>query len=111
MTDALNVICSACGAKNGILEKVGFREVCSSCDAWMHACVNCRFWEKNSCTEPSAEKVRDPEGQNFCEWFKGREPLDSARDRKAEGRREEREATNSKAAAEEMWKKLTGKGS
>jgi hypothetical protein len=99
MTDSLNVICSACGIKNEILEKVGFREVCSSCDAWLHACVNCRFWEKSSCTEPSAEKVRDPEGQNFCEWFKTRDSGPGTRDEKTAG----------KAAAEEMWKKLTKK--
>ncbi len=99
MTDSLNVICSACGIKNEILEKVGFREVCSSCDAWLHACVNCRFWEKSSCTEPSAEKVRDPEGQNFCEWFRTRDSGPGTRDEKTAG----------KAAAEEMWKKLTKK--
>ena len=70
MTIALDIVCSACGARNSIPEKVGFRELCSSCDAWLHSCVNCRFWEKSGCIEPAAEKVRDPEGQNFCEWFK-----------------------------------------
>jgi hypothetical protein len=103
LTDSLNVICSACGIKNEILERVGFREVCSSCDAWLHACVNCRFWEKSSCTEPSAEKVRDPEGQNYCEWFQIRA--------QGAGRRAEDETSTGKAAAEEMWKKLTKKGS
>ena len=95
----MKVVCSACGTGNEIPEKVGFRDVCSSCDAWLHACVNCRFWEKNSCTEPSAEKVRDPEGQNFCEWFRTRDPGPETRDEKPAG----------KAAAEEIWKKLTKK--
>lgn len=97
----MNVVCSACGAGNEIPEKVGFREVCSSCDAWLHACVNCRFWEKGNCTEPSAEKVRDPEGQNFCEWFQNKE--------QCEVRSAECGTATAKAEAEEMWKRLTKK--
>ena len=94
----MNIVCSACGTGNDILEKVGFRDVCSSCDAWLHSCVNCRFQDKSGCTEPSAEKVRDPEGQNYCEWFKSRQEP-GARSQEPVGRDQ----------AEELWKKLMKK--
>ena len=94
----MKMTCAACSEVVKLPEKVGFRDVCSSCDAWLHACVNCSFWEKSSCTEPSAEKVRDPEGQNFCEWFKSKQEP-GAGSQEPVGRN----------AAEEMWRKLTKK--
>ena len=104
----MNIVCSACGTGNDILEKVGFRDVCSSCDAWLHSCVNCRFQDKSGCTEPSAEKVRDPEGQNFCEWFKGRIQNAEHTLRQSSGQVTQN-GTDAKAEAEELWKKLTKK--
>jgi hypothetical protein len=92
----MKIACNACGAIVELPEKVGFRDTCPSCDSWLHACVNCRFLTQGGCTEPAAEKVRDPEGQNFCEWFQNRE--------QGEGRREE---GGNRDEAEEMWKKLT----
>jgi hypothetical protein len=91
--------CSSCGSVVEILERVGFREVCPVCDAWLHACVNCRFLVAGSCTEPSAEKIRDPEMQNYCEWFKER----AEDEEKGEAKGKDRDS------AEEMWRKLTKK--
>ena len=96
----MKVTCSACGAMTQLPEKVGFSDVCSSCDSWLHSCVNCRFLVQGGCSEPAAEKVRDLEGQNFCEWFKGR--TQNAEHRTQNG-------TDAKAEAEEMWKKLMKK--
>lgn len=92
----MKMTCAACGVVVELPEKVGFRDVCPSCDAYLHSCVNCDFWVNNHCTEPSAEKVRDPEGINFCDWYRGI-VVDSA---------DKRETTGNKEAAEEMWKKL-----
>ena len=65
----VTMVCASCAAPVELEGKAGFRETCPSCDAWLHSCVNCALWVREQCTEPSAEKPRDPEGQNFCEWF------------------------------------------
>ena len=94
--------CAACGVEVELPEKVGFRDTCPSCDAYLHSCVNCGFWVNSRCTEPSAEKVRYPEGINFCDWFR-------ARTQDAVRSTQEEKAAGSKEAAEDMWKKLTKK--
>jgi hypothetical protein len=95
----MKMTCAACGTEVLLKEKAGFRETCPSCDAYLHSCVNCAFWVKSQCTEPSAERVRDPEGMNFCEWFKA----------SAEGGVRRVAEDQGRNAAEEMWKKLTTK--
>ena len=48
------------------------RAVCS-CGAWLHACLNCEFYEAglaNDCREPRAERVVDKAAGNFCDWFR-----------------------------------------
>ena len=93
------LICRKCGKSNEILERVGFRDTCSSCDSWLHSCVHCAFWSGSYCTEPSAEKVGDPEAQNYCEWYS---PSTGGETRSVEeGQR--------RAEAEELWRKLTKK--
>ena len=98
----MKIICAACREVVELPEKVGFRDTCPSCDAWLHSCVHCEFLVNSRCTEPSAEKVRDPEGINFCDWYRGRtqDAGRSTQERKEEGGKE---------AAEEMWKRLTKK--
>ena len=95
----MKMTCSACGTMVELPEKVGFRDSCPSCDAWLHSCVNCGLWINSQCTEPSAEKVRDPEGMNFCEWFQHR----------AQGAGRGAQENQGRDGAEEMWKKLTKK--
>ena len=93
------VLCQNCKTAVEVAERVGFNETCPSCGAWLHSCVHCRFWSGGQCLEPSAEKMSDPEGKNFCEWYCGI-GADSA---------DGKEKTGGKDAAEEMWRKLTGK--
>jgi len=96
------IACAACGNTVELPGRVGFRDICPSCEAWLHSCVNCEFLVNGQCTEPAAEKIRDPEGMNFCDWF-------SVRAQNAERSTQEERASGSKEAAEEMWKKLTEK--
>lgn len=82
-----------------IFERVGFRQTCEVCDTWLHSCVHCSFWSGISCTETSADKIGDPEAQNFCEWYREID-LNSAGERKTAGTKED---------AEDLWRKLTKK--
>jgi hypothetical protein len=52
--------------------KVGKRETCPKCDADLHSCRNCQFYDlgkHNQCAEPQAEWVRDKEAANYCDYF------------------------------------------
>lgn len=68
--------CHACGADIGVEERVGFRDECPRCFRALHVCLNCKHWDESAgglCKEPVAEKVRDPDRGNLCDWFTFRE--------------------------------------
>jgi len=106
----MKIVCAACGNVAHLPERVGYRDTCPSCDAWFHSCVHCALLVDSLCTEPSAEKVRDPEGQNYCDWFVP-STQDAARPSTGlgTGSTQQEKTDGSKEAAEEMWKKLTRK--
>ncbi len=68
----------ACGKCGGPLEegKPDFRALCPSCGAYLHACINCTFYDTRSHHEcrasATAEFVADKEKFNFCEEFRYR---------------------------------------
>ncbi len=52
--------------------RVGTRDTCTGCDADLHTCRNCRFYDParhNQCAETQAEWVRDKEASNYCDCF------------------------------------------
>ncbi len=98
----MKMTCASCGVSVDLPDKVGFRDTCPSCHAYLHSCVNCAFLVDGLCTEPSAEKVRDQEGINFCDWYQ-------ARTQNVERRTQEKKENGSRESAEELWKKLTKK--
>ena len=66
--------CWSCGKAVELppLKQLGFKEVCSSCHAYLHSCKGCRFHEEgrpNECQIPGTEQIRDREGGNFCDEF------------------------------------------
>lgn len=53
--------------------RMGSREACSRCDADLHCCKNCEFYDPakhNQCNESQAEWVRDKEAANYCDYFR-----------------------------------------
>ena len=64
--------CVFCDAELAADFRVMRNTRCPHCDAYLHACVQCRFHEPtlhNQCLEPEAEFVRDRQKANFCEFF------------------------------------------
>lgn len=52
--------------------KIGRLEECPHCHRDIHACVQCRHYDRaahNRCREPQAEWVPDKECANFCGYF------------------------------------------
>lgn len=69
-----SLVCWKCGIP---LETVllPFRrlEVCPECDAELHVCRMCKFYDPHvveACTEDNAEEVRNKDRANFCDYFK-----------------------------------------
>jgi len=71
MSDTL--VCWKCGASIADLPMPLSRYAsCSVCDAPLHVCKACRFYDKtrsNQCLEPIAELVYEKEKANFCELY------------------------------------------
>ncbi len=79
--------CFKCGEAIpvGSGEKVRLRDTCPKCDADLHCCLTCRFYDAgahNQCREPQAEWVRYKEEANHCDYF---EPLVGASRRRGAG--------------------------
>jgi hypothetical protein len=63
---------------------VGRRDTCPKCDADLHACRNCQFYDPgkhNQCAETRAEWVRDKEAANYCAYFQPNPTLLASTDR------------------------------
>ena len=66
------MVCHSCGRDIKLLGKVARTDECPNCNADMHCCKNCRFFDpgkNNQCNEPAAEWVRDKLKANFCDFF------------------------------------------
>jgi hypothetical protein len=89
--------CHECGTDIGIDGRVGFRDECPKCMRPLHVCLNCKHWDGGAggiCREPVAEKVRDPERANLCDWFLFQEGARGDAERRAAAR----------AAADKLFK-------
>jgi len=68
--------CRACGKVLEQERKIGRQEICPFCRNDLHSCLNCSLYDEyaqNHCREPVAERVIDPEKNNFCAFFTFRE--------------------------------------
>jgi hypothetical protein len=63
--------CPKCGHEWEGPDRVGVREECPECAAFLHTCLNCVRLDASTraCTLPDVEAVRDPGVANFCEEF------------------------------------------
>jgi hypothetical protein len=68
--------CYKCSEELVFDVKIGRRDQCPNCHAYLHCCFNCRFWDPhvhNECTENRSEFIRDRAEGNFCLYFTFRE--------------------------------------
>ena len=66
------MICHSCKSEMKFEGPISRAEVCPSCDADVHCCLNCLNYDPsahNKCREPQAEWVPDREKGNFCDLF------------------------------------------
>jgi hypothetical protein len=66
--------CFSCGQPVHVLAgaKVLKNDTCPKCEADLHCCRNCRFFDPsvhNECRETQAEWVRTKDRRNYCDYF------------------------------------------
>ena len=64
--------CYKCNEELAFDVKIGRRDMCPNCYAYLHCCKNCQFWDPsvhNECLENRAEFIRVREEGNFCLYF------------------------------------------
>lgn len=64
--------CVNCGHTIQVVGRVGKRDTCPRCDADLHTCLNCRFYDPaahNQCRETQAEWERFKDKNNYCDYF------------------------------------------
>ena len=69
-------MCHNCSTQLETDETPGRTETCPNCDADLHCCLNCRFYDPsiyNECRESQAERVLDKDRSNFCDYFSFRQ--------------------------------------
>lgn len=65
--------CYSCHKPLELYDKVSREERCPHCNADLHVCLNCLFYDPsayNECHEPVADRVVDKDRSNFCDFFK-----------------------------------------
>jgi hypothetical protein len=85
--------CHKCGGVIDI-EKISRRDECRVCGADLRVCLNCAFYDEgrsNQCFEPQAEKVKEKDRSNYCDFFQF----------KQEGTK-----ASSRETADKLWKDL-----
>ena len=67
----MRVRCRKCGAEWDVKGRIGVRDECPECAAYIHTCLYCRQYDPRlkDCRLGTTEPVRDRAGQNFCEEF------------------------------------------
>jgi len=67
----MKIRCTKCSADWEIKGRVGCRDECPECAAYVHTCTNCAHYDAatKGCRLPMTEEVHDRQGQNFCEEF------------------------------------------
>ena len=66
------MFCYNCNYDVPIKKRPWRQDTCPECNAYLHCCLNCRFYDPdahNECREPQAKWVRDKEVGNFCDYF------------------------------------------
>lgn len=67
------IVCFRCGASLAHLSlPLSRQDSCRECGAHLHVCRMCRNFDRSAvdqCAEDDAERVREKEQLNFCDWY------------------------------------------
>lgn len=64
--------CVFCQNEVEVIDRVGVRDDCQSCERPLHCCLQCRFYDDKAfheCKERVEYRVEDKEKSNYCDLF------------------------------------------
>jgi predicted nucleic acid-binding Zn ribbon protein len=67
--------CAACGHPHDLVGTLAPETACSRCDAPLHSCTNCTFFDSGArfeCRKPISERVESKSKANECRYFQPR---------------------------------------
>ena len=67
-----SMLCFACKKEVFTSLPIQRRDECEHCGADLRVCVNCKFYDRvvyNECRESSADRVKEKDRSNFCDYF------------------------------------------
>ncbi len=71
----ISIICYNCGVKNDLPDGPVSRSAeCEKCKRDLRVCKNCSWHDvsySNECRENQADRVKEKESRNTCDYFKG----------------------------------------
>jgi len=81
-------VCHRCGTPwESSTPTPGVKETCEQCSAYLHCCLNCRFYDtskpKQCYNHATVDYVKDKEAANFCDEFEFAEDANAAGSSKA----------------------------
>ena len=67
----MRIRCPKCSAEWEGKDRIGVRDECPECAAYLHTCTNCVNYDAalSDCRIPTTDAVHDRQGQNFCDEF------------------------------------------
>ena len=66
------MFCWNCKNEIKKIDKISRSGTCPHCQAYLHCCFNCIFYDKlayHECKEPQAEWIKEKDNANFCDYF------------------------------------------
>ena len=94
--------CYKCHTEWKGVTQPGTRETCDKCNADLHICLNCRFYDEHKpyeCQVNNIDPVKDKERANFCEEFQ-------FADKSLNSEVKDEQVKNKKDKAKEQWNRL-----
>lgn len=64
--------CAFCGSRLDLVSKVSRKDTCPKCGRDLRCCKQCKHYDPrayNDCREVNAERIRDKDRANFCDYF------------------------------------------
>lgn len=77
--------CVFCQGEVEVIDRVGVREDCPSCNRPLHCCLQCKFYDLGSfheCRERAEYRIEDKDRVNYCDLFSfGRDAVEKVADK------------------------------
>jgi len=94
--------CVECSSSVQFIDELGTTDTCKNCDADLHTCRNCKFFDPglpNECMQPIETRIEKKSTRNLCTRFKPKVLIEKA----VEGKKEKK-TNNARQAFDDLFK-------